>query len=314
MKRIILFISISLLLCGSLFAQEKGSTMPLYVYVADMVEPFPTSAKAQLENKLNRLLTQNGISSTNHATQFLLTAVATPLTKDILPGPPTQIAETMEITFYVADVYNKMIFSSTSVNTRGVGTTDAKSYIDALKKINLNTPALKAFVQEGKEKIINYYDSQAELMFAKARSLATQHKYDEALFIVGSIPTECKHYLAAIAVGNEIFKQYNDYVCQVNLAQARQAWVAGQNVLTAAQAGEYLGQIYPDAACYDEAMALYNEIRSKVLDDWKFEMKKYQDSVDLEASRIDAWRAIGVAYGENQPNQTTSIEFLRGRY
>ena len=69
--------------------------------------------------------------------------------------------------------------------------------------------------------------------------------------------------------------------------------------------------ILPDAGCYDEAMELYREIKGKVLDDWKFEMKKYQDGVDLEKQRIDAMRQVGVAYGNHQPAQTTSIEFLR---
>ena len=59
-------------------------------------------------------------------------------------------------------------------------------------------------------------------------------------------------------------------------------------------------------------MALYQEIKGKVLDDWKFEMKKYQDGVDLEKQRIDAMRQIGVAYGEHQPQNNTSIEFVRG--
>ena len=68
----------------------------------------------------------------------------------------------------------------------------------------------------------------------------------------------------------------------------------------------------PDASCYGDAMALYKEIKGKVLDDWKFEMKKYQDGVDLEKARINAMRDIGVAYGSHQPQQKTNIEFIRG--
>ena len=102
-----------------------------------------------------------------------------------------------------------------------------------------------------------------------------------------------------------------DNECNIYLAAARQAWAAEQNAKGAAAAGEYLMNILPDAGCYDEAMELYREIKGKVLDDWKFEMKKYQDGVDLEKQRIDAMRQVGVAYGNHQPAQTTSIEFLR---
>ena len=59
-------------------------------------------------------------------------------------------------------------------------------------------------------------------------------------------------------------------------------------------------------------MALYKEIKGKVLDDWKFEMKKYQDGVDLEKQRIEAARAVGVAYGTHQPNKEVNIDFIRG--
>ena len=69
--------------------------------------------------------------------------------------------------------------------------------------------------------------------------------------------------------------------------------------------------ILPDAGCYGEAMELYQEIKGKVLDDWKFEMKQYEDGIDLEKLRIEAVRQIGVAYGAHQPQQNTSIEFLR---
>ena len=58
-------------------------------------------------------------------------------------------------------------------------------------------------------------------------------------------------------------------------------------------------------------MALYKEIKGKVLDDWKFEMKQYQDGVDIQKLQIDAARQVGIAYGNHQPNQNTNIEFLR---
>ena len=109
----------------------------------------------------------------------------------------------------------------------------------------------------------------------------------------------------------DIYQQYIDNECNLNLAAARQAWAAQQNAEGAAAAGQYLALITPDAGCYDEAMALYNEIKAKVLEDWQFEMKQYQDGVDIQKLQIEAARQIGIAYGNNQPNQTTNIEFLR---
>ena len=59
-------------------------------------------------------------------------------------------------------------------------------------------------------------------------------------------------------------------------------------------------------------------IKAKVLDDWKFEMKKYEDALalenrklDIESQKVDAWKAIGVAYGKNQQPTTTYVSWLR---
>lgn len=298
----------------SLSAQSpapKGNSIALKVLVEDFTEPFPPTANAQVENKLHHLLTQNGIASMDYLGQFFITVKEVPLTKDVLPGPPMQIAATMEFTFYIADYYNQTIFSTTSVNAKGVGQTEAKCYMDAIRHINLNSKALKDFVAEGKAKIIDYYNQQVDNMMLRARSLAKQKHFDEALFLMQCIPSECNKYTEAVALGDEIYQMYVDYLCDQNLALARTAWVSGQNAMAADDAGQYLSQIFPEAKCYNEAMALYAEIKAKVLDDWHFEMKKYQDGVDLESQRIDSWRQVGVAYGQNQQPTSTNIGFLR---
>lgn len=299
----------------SIFAQQnqapKGNSIALKVVVEEMVEPFPLAAKTQMENKLNRLLTENGISSMDYLGQFFITVKQMPLTKDVLAGPPMQVSTTMEFSFYIADYYNQIIFSTTSVTAKGVGVSEPKCYMDAIKHINLNSKELQKFVKEGKAKIIDYYNAQVDNMMLKARSLAKQKDFEQALFLMHCIPSECDKYQQAVALGDEIYQMYIDHLCEINLASARTAWVSEQNSSGASAAGEYLKQIYPEAKCYDEAMKLYKEIKGKVLDDWKFEMKMYQDQVDLEKARVEAWRAVGVAYGKGQQPTTTNMGFIR---
>ena len=215
---------------------------------------------------------------------------------------------------YIIDAYAKTIFSSTSMTVKGLGETENKCYLNAISRMPLQSPQIAQFVEDGKAKIIEYYDHEGEALIKKARFLASEKQFEEAIFWVSLIPQQSKHYDAALAAGKDIYQMYLDNECNINLAAARQAWAAEQNSYGAAAAGEYLAKILPDAKCYGEAMELYKEIKGKVLDDWKFEMKKYQDGVDLEKQRIDAMRQIGVAYGNHQPNKEVNIEFLRGRY
>ena len=303
-------ICVAALMSATLFAVET-EFLPISVYASDHSENFPEGAKAMMENKLTQLLTRNGIAGLDYTGQFLLTVTTTPLDKDIIAGPPSKIAEKMEMNLYIIDAYAKTIFSTTSFSVRGLGETENKCYLNAISRMPLQSPAIAQFIQEGKEKIIGYYDHEGEALIKKAQFLAKQKKYDEALFWVTLIPQQSKHYDAALAAGLEIYQQYLNNECNINLAAARQAWAAQQNAEGAALAGEFLAKILPDAGCYGDAMALYKEIKGKVLDDWKFEMKKYQDGVDLEKQRIEASRAVGVAYGNHQPNKEVNIEFLR---
>ena len=302
-------ILLAMLMSAAMFAQTEY--LPISVYAADDSESFPQGAKAMIENKLTQLLTRNGIAGLDYMGQFVLTITTTPLDKDVIPGPPAKIAEKMEMNLYIVDTYAKTIFSSTSFAIRGLGETENKCYLNAISHMPLQTPQVTKFIDEGKQKIIDYYDHEGEALIKKANYLAKKKEYEEALWIVSLIPQQSKHYDAALQTGLDIYQQYINNECNIYLAAARQAWAAEQNSKGAAAAGEYLANILPDAGCYDEAMELYQEIKGKVLDDWKFEMKKYQDGIDLEKQRIEASRQVGVAYGTHQPAQRTSIEFLR---
>ena len=303
-------IFVAALMSASMIAADT-QYLPISVYAADDSESFPQGAKAMMENKLTQLLTRNGIAGLDYMGQFILTVTTTPLDKDIIPGPPAKIAEKMEMNLYIVDAYAKTIFSSTNLTVKGLGETENKCYLNAISRMPLQTPQMAKFIEDGKNKIIEYYDHEGEALIKKAQYLCAQKNYEEAMYWISLIPQQSKHYDAALAAGKDIYQAYIDNQCYINLAAAKTAWAAEQNSKGAFAAGEYLANILPDAKCYEEAMDLYREIKRKVLDDWKFEMKKYQDGIDLEKQRIDAMREVGVAYGNHQPAQTTSIEFLR---
>lgn len=65
------------------------------------------------------------------------------------------------------------------------------------------------------------------------------------------------------------------------------------------------------SSCEGEAKALYNEVKQKVTSDWDFENReKYKDEAGLKKQRIEAARAIGVAFGNGQQPVTTNITWL----
>lgn len=291
---------------------SNASNLALAVIIDDPTGVLAQPANKQLENRLIQMLTANGVSSSDFLGQFFLAASAIPQEKDVLPGPPQQYLQTMEVNLYIADYTNQVIFASTSLTAKGAGQNEARSCMDAMRKMPINSAAAKQFVAEGKQKIINYYNTEAENILVRAKALMKMKQYEEAIYLANSIPAQCNKYTEAQELCMTIYQAYVDNQCQANLAMARAAWAAEQNASGAAAAGEYLALIYPDAACYDDAMALYKEIKGKVLDDWKFEMRQWESGQNLESQRINAMREVGVAFGKGQQPTTTNIGFLRG--
>ena len=106
-----------LLAATTLFAQNT-EYLPVSVVVEQQVEPFPATAQVQLQNKLTQLLTKNGIASMDYMGQFFLTAFVVPQTKDVVSSAPMKISETMDMTLYIADYTNKVVFATTSLTLR----------------------------------------------------------------------------------------------------------------------------------------------------------------------------------------------------
>ena len=271
----------------------------------------PDAVNTYIENKLHQLISQNGLGSSDYQGRFIVTASIVSATKDIIPGPPKQIAENVDITFYIVDMMEHTIFSTTTISTKAVDASEEKALIKAVRSINVKMPQITSFISEGRNKILSYYSSHADQIILTAKSLAKQRKYEKALYELCAIPAVCgEAYNKAIAAADGIYQEYVDYLCSENLAKARSVWMAQQNASGASAAGEYMSKIYPDAKCYKEAQSLYKEIKDKVLSDWNFEIKKYDDGIALEKQRIQAWRAIGVAYGNHQQPVDYNINWL----
>ena len=290
--------------------KDGESLIALSIVLPEQANPLPAGVETYMVNKLKQAAAQNGLAAEEGYSRFLITAVITPMSQDVVAGPPQQVAQNLDITLYIADGFDQKLFATTTVSAKGVGTNETKSYIDAVKHINTNSTQFKEFMATGKAKIIAYYETQCDNIIKKAQSLAKQKNYEAALYELTAIPDVCNCYNRALEATSEIYQQYVDYLCDVNLAKARMAWAAEQNAEGAKKAGEYLAYIYPDAKCYNEATSLYHEIKGKVLDDWKFVMRIYKDGVDLEKERIKAWRDVGVAYGNHQQPVSNYVNWL----
>ena len=311
MKRLsILYIATFLFGGLALNAQSQKCELPLMVLIPEQAEDVPSAARSYLANTLTKVAVDNGLAASGDYAQFLITPQFSVLSKQILPGPPRSFIYEFDITLYIGDYLGEKVFASTSKTIKGVGENETKAYINAVRNINPKAQDIQSFVSEGKNKIITYYDNNYQTIIKKAQALATQKQFEEAMFYLMAVPECSRGFEATMKVAGTVYQQYIDDLCNRNFARARAVWAAQQNRDGAAEAGEYLSYIYPDAKCYGDAMALHREIKSRIGEEWDFVMRYYNDQVSLEQQRINAWKEVGVAYGRNQQPVTTSVYWL----
>lgn len=311
MKKITLIIGF-FLLNAVLFAQntqgkaDDAGRIALTSVVSDQIEGLTPSVQSNLQNKLNRIATMNGMGGSSLNNRFIITANVVVLTKDITPTAPPMHAYTLEVSLYIGDGIEGTLFSSTSVNLKGVGQAETKAYTAALKNLKVADPKYQSFIEQGKNKIIEYYNSRCDFILKEAEMLAGQNDFDAAISKLVGIPEVCKDcYDKAMDAVGPIYQQQIDRQCKMDLAEAKNVWNANQDVSGASKASNYLSNIDPNSSCYNEALNFSNVIakRIKELDqrEWDFKLKQQQDNVDIQKSTIKAARDIGVAYGNNQP-------------
>lgn len=302
MKKV--FISLSLLIAISFYGYAQsslGKTDDLGRIAIAAIVPdaagIPSNAQTMLTNKLQQVTTQNGLGASPYNARFAIVPMVSVVSKEITPTAPPMHALNLEITLYIVDAQSQNIFSQTSIPLKGVGKTEDAAYTQAIKNINPKAGQFRGFVESGKEKIVEFYNSQCDVVIKGSQALAGQKKYEEALFLLLSVPDvsrECFDKCMDISI--DIYKQYGDQKCNEFLSAAKAAW-AGKEL---SKVEENLGKITPDMACYPEAQQLVEQITKAVeaegASSWTYKMKVYDDTVEKEKMMIQAGKEVAISW------------------
>jgi hypothetical protein len=313
MKKSILkiaFVSALALFSGiSTNAQENKDDLgrvAVTAWVPEQIEGMPATAQQSLANKLTQIITKNGVAASSFNSRFILTANIIVATKDLTASAPPMQAYTLDVNLYIGDGFDGTLFASTSIQVKGVGQNETKAYMQALNNIKPENPELAAFVKKGKEKIVEYYNSKCDFIIKEANTLASQNKYEEAIFLLTSVPDACAQcYDKAIKAVGPMYQKMIDRDCKLKLAEANNIWAANQSMDAADQAGAILSSIEPQSSCYGEVKALNAKIAARVKEidarEWKYILKDQEQKSEM----IKAYRDVGVAYGNGQPKSIT---------
>lgn len=308
MKRLI---TLLLAVCVALpsFAQTPRSTstsagdearIVLTPYIAGNSQ-VPKYAAQTLSNKLNQVVTRHGLAGATYDQRFVITANLIEITRDITATAPAKIAITLTPTIYIGDIATGTLFASCSLpNVKGVGTDENRAYLAAIKAINVNNPDVVACLEEGKAKIVEYYNSQIDFIIKDAEALSAQCKYDEAIAKLMAVPTVCANaYDRAMQCAASIAQKKIDLESAEYLNKATQIWNSTLNVEGAEEAAIYLAKVHPLSSSAAKSNALTAQIAKRVQEldqrEWDFAVMQEKNAHAEQMSLIDAAKAIGVA-------------------
>jgi hypothetical protein len=276
--------------CNSQVKMDDFGRVIVNTYLPDTIA-ITLEAKNVLITKLNQITSSNGMGGSQANPRFIITANVNVGTKDIIAGPPQMIAQNIDVTLFIGDAVTNTIFSNTTLSIKGVGTNENKALIEAFKTINPKNKEITAFIEEGKAKIINFYNTQCDFIIKDAQTLAKQEMYDEAIYQLSLVPDVCKDcYFKCLDTLAQIYQQKIDADCKIKFNQAKVTWTAAQTPNGAEKAGDILSTINPAANCQADVTAFIKVIDTKLKADekarWQFKMKQYTDKIAAKKEEV----------------------------
>lgn len=312
MKNIIYIV---LLVVTTSVAQQSSSdisNMALGTYIPNDISQMPSSARNILNTKLGQIITKNGINDASYNSRFIITPNVSIMSKDVLPTAPPKIALNLDVTLYIGDGLNGTLYASKSFSMKGVGTNETKAYISAIKQLNANSDDMQSFVTEGKDKIIQFYNNNCEMIRKEANSLANQNKFEEALNLLVNIPVVSTCFDKSSNDLKNMYQKVIDRDCKLKLADATAIWNANQEIYAANEAGAILASIEPNSSCYGQAKSLMSKIEKRIKQlgdrEWSYKLKV----LDTKITAINAAADILKVYAKNQPQNV--VYSVRGWY
>jgi hypothetical protein len=262
----------------------------LNTYLSEQMD-IPAEARKLLDTKLSQVASNYGMGGSSVNPRFIITASINVGTKDIIAGPPQMIAQNLDVTIFIGDALENKIFCNTTLSLKGVGTNENKAFIDALKKINPRNKDLASLIEEGKTKIVTYFNTQCDFTIKEAMTLKELGKYEEAIYKLSIVPEVCQDcYFKCLDTLLFVYQEKIDKDCQVKFQEAKTTWAAAQNPTGAEKAGDILSNINPMATCQPEIDAFIKTIDAKLKADekarWQFKMKQYADKIAAQKEQV----------------------------
>ena len=212
---------------------------------------------------------------------------------------------------------NAAVFNSMTKRILGSGASEEDALANAINSISGSDPDLIAFLQQSKEKISAYFQTNCDQVIAEANQAYELNDFARSIALFFSIPSDApadcyKHAQAGL---QKTYAKYVDHDCQLRLIRLK-AYVARAQSLDSAtakkqydQAIEIIESLDPaSTACYAEATQIIVKIEGRFDEKQRqtWELKKKQAAEDA-ANTKSMIQTIGKISSNYKPAPTIVI-------
>jgi hypothetical protein len=236
-------------------ANDAGRIV-LNTFIEDL-EGVPAGALKMLKTKITQMAAKNGMGGNESFPRFVMSADIDILTQDITPTAPPKTALTLGVTLYIGDGIEGTVFATEYIELKGIGNNETKAYIQSFRALSPRNKKFNEFIETGKKKIIEYYNSRCDFILKEANTLADQKDFDKSITKLIEVPEVCKDcYDKAMDLSTSIFKRKMENECQENMSKsnsliAQDKWEEAANPIAG---------YTPDMACYPDVKSLFTKI------------------------------------------------------
>jgi len=160
-----IFIVAALFCVAMLHAQEADAApkieIPLTAYISEETNLAP-AAESLLLNRMRQAALKNGLSAMDNQPYIVTTSVSV-IDKQVTGTVPQKWKVELEVHFYIGNGVDGTLYASTALTRTGIGDTEEKAYLSAIKGISANDRAFKPFFDKGKKRIIEELEALAAL-------------------------------------------------------------------------------------------------------------------------------------------------------
>jgi hypothetical protein len=281
-------------------SNELGK-ISLSVIMPEYIENLNDSQLSKLDTKISQIVTVSGLSDSGYNNNFVIyPKFAVNETNVVEGGMQNTTIVSVELSLFVKQVDNNILFSTISKIIKGSGSSKELAITNAITKITSKDADYKSFIDKSKTKIIQYYETKCTDIIRKSDGFVKTQQFEEALGLLMSVPDAVSCYTQVQAKAIEAYNGFQKKNCTKKIQLAQNKIATNDYVETL----NILSEIDPASPCFKESQNMANSIKSKVnaeeTKQWNFQMKQYNDAISLEKQRVIAIKDIAVSYYKSQ--------------